>query len=594
MPARVRAGERRRARGTGRTTTPDPFLARSLMDPLYSPFLLADYYRVLEWLTALVAVLVLVSGLDDLFIDIYYWVREAWRALTVRRRYAPLTAAQLRERPEQPMAIMIPAWHEYDVIAPMLANMVSTLEYQDYHIFVGTYPNDVRTIEEVERMRRRYRHLIRVEVPHDGPTCKADCLNWVVQAVFKHERLHERAFAGIVLHDSEDVVHPLELKYYNYLLPRMDFIQLPVTSLERQWYELVAGTYMDEFAEWHSKDLVVRESIAKVVPSAGVGTCFSLRALHVLCENTQNQPFNVDSLTEDYDIGNRLGQLGMKQIFGRFEVDYVTRRSSWFGLGKDRVNTLRLPLGVREFFPDTFRTAYRQKARWTLGIGFQGWEQVGWRGSLATKYLLYRDRKGLVTSFVAMLGYLLVLNFLVFFAAYEFGWWTVHYPPMLHPGSWVVTVMAINGLLLIWRMVQRAYFVTHMYGWEHGLLSVPRMIVGNFINAAAAARAWKLFLSNKLFGTRLVWDKTMHDFPSDEQLVQTRQRLGEVLLSWRAIDSEQLANALRLQSESRRPLGTILVDNGWLDHATLDEAIAFQQGDSVFAGLDSHSPQEHA
>ncbi|WP_043116806.1 glycosyl transferase family protein, partial [Pseudacidovorax intermedius] len=332
------------------------------MDSLYWPYLAADYYHLLEVLTATVAVLVLISGLDDLFIDLWYWVREAWRALTVRRRYAPLSVAQLRERAEQPMAIMIPAWHEYDVIAPMLANMVSTLEYRDYAIFVGTYRNDARTIEEVERMRRRYRHLVRVEVPHDGPTCKADCLNWVVQAVFKYEKSTGQRFAGVVLHDSEDVLHPLELKYYNYLLPRMDFIQLPVTSLERHWFELVAGTYMDEFAEWHSKDLVVRESLAGTVPSAGVGTCFSLRALHTLAEATQNQPFNVDSLTEDYDIGNRLGQLGMKQIFGRFEVDYVTRRTKWFGLGGEKVHALRMPLGVREFFPDTFRTAYRQKA----------------------------------------------------------------------------------------------------------------------------------------------------------------------------------------------------------------------------------------
>lgn len=564
----------------------------SRMDSLYWPYLAADYYHLLEVLTATVAVLVLISGLDDLFIDLWYWVREAWRALTVRRRYAPLSVAQLRERAEQPMAIMIPAWHEYDVIAPMLANMVSTLEYRDYAIFVGTYRNDARTIEEVERMRRRYRHLVRVEVPHDGPTCKADCLNWVVQAVFKYEKSTGQRFAGVVLHDSEDVLHPLELKYYNYLLPRMDFIQLPVTSLERHWFELVAGTYMDEFAEWHSKDLVVRESLAGTVPSAGVGTCFSLRALHTLAEATQNQPFNVDSLTEDYDIGNRLGQLGMKQIFGRFEVDYVTRRSSWFGLGREKVHALRMPLGVREFFPDTFRTAYRQKTRWTLGIGFQGWEQVGWRGSLAAKYLLYRDRKGLVTSFVAMLGYLLVLNFMLFFLAYQFGWFTVHYPPLLHPGSWVVTVMAINGVLLVWRVLQRAWFVTRMYGWEHGLLSVPRMVVGNFINAAAAARAWRLFLSHKLFGTRLVWDKTMHDFPSDDHLVQTRQRLGELLLSWRAIDPEHLEAALRQQAQSRRPLGAILVDNGWLDDATLDEAIAFQENDSQFVGLETHTQQQ--
>ena len=32
----------------------------------------------------------------------------------------------------------------------------------------------------------------------------------------------------MVLHDSEDVLHPLELKFFNYLLPRKDMIQLPV------------------------------------------------------------------------------------------------------------------------------------------------------------------------------------------------------------------------------------------------------------------------------------------------------------------------------------------------------------------------------
>lgn len=559
---------------------------------LYWPYFFADYYRCLEILTAVVSVVILLSSIDDLFIDVWYWTRQAYRSVMVRRRYKRLTAQELRDRPEQPMAIMVPAWLEYDVIAPMLSNMVSTLEYKDYTIFVGTYRNDARTIAEVERMRRRYRQLVRVEVPHDGPTCKADCLNWIVQALFRHEKHMPAPFAGVVLHDSEDVLHPLELKYYNYLLPRMDFIQLPVTSLERSWFEIVAGTYMDEFAEWHSKDLVVRESMSSMVPSAGVGTCFSHRALHELSRTMDNQPFNVDSLTEDYDIGTRLSRMGMKQIFGKFNVDYVTRRVGWFGLGREKTGTIQMPLGVREFFPDTFRTAYRQKARWTLGIGLQGWEQVGWSGSLATKYLLFRDRKGLVTSFMAMLGYLLMFNFLLFFIADALGWWTVYYPSVFSPGGWLMTVMGLNAFALMLRVVQRAYFVTSMYGWEHGLLSVPRMIVGNCINAMAAARAWKLFLSNKLFGTRLVWDKTMHDFPSADQLVQRRRRLGEVLLSWRAIDEEHLDQALQLQSASGRPLGTILLENGWLDEGTLEEAISFQREESAHAAEFSHaSPQ---
>ena len=151
---------------------------------------------------------------------------------------------------------------------------------------------------------------------------------------------------------------------------------------------------MDEFAEWHARDLVVRESLSGMVPSAGVGTCFSRYALTTLAAETDNQPFNTDTLTEDYDIGARLMQHGMKLIFCLFPVDFIVQRKSWFGLGHLREVRVRMPLCVREYFPSTFKTAYRQKARWTLGICFQGWQQVGWSGSLATKYLLFRDRKG--------------------------------------------------------------------------------------------------------------------------------------------------------------------------------------------------------
>ena len=180
-----------------------------------------------------------------------------------------------------------------------------------------------------------------------------------------------------MLHDSEDVLHPVELKFFNYLLPRKDMIQLPVASLERHWFELVAGTYMDEFAEWHAKDLVVRESIAGAVPSAGVGTCFSRRAMLALVERDGAQPFNTESLTEDYDVGTRM-------LAARHAVDFRALSGAIHdapqGLVRPRPrarNQLTMPLCVREFFPDTFRTAYRQRARWTLGIGLQGWAADG-------------------------------------------------------------------------------------------------------------------------------------------------------------------------------------------------------------------------
>lgn len=548
------------------------------MSSLYLPYLIADYYKAFEIFTAVVGILILLSGLDDLFIDAWYWVREIFRTLTVKRKYPRLTAAQLRAKAEQPLAIMIPAWLEFDVIAPMLENMVSVLEYKAYTIFVGTYHNDPRTINEVERLRRRYRQLVRVEVPHDGPTCKADCLNWIIQAIFAHEQSSGTRYEGMILHDSEDVLHPLELKFFNYLLPRIDFIQIPVTSLEREWYELIAGTYMDEFAEWHSKDLVVRESLSRMVPSAGVGTCFSRHAMTRLASETNNQPFNTDSLTEDYDIGTRLARRGMKQIFGKFPVQYISSRNTWFGLGPKKTKTLNMPLGVREYFPDTFRTAYRQKARWTLGISLQGWQQVGWAGSLATKYLLFRDRKGLATSFISILAYILLLHFMLFYLLDVLGLWTVYYPSTFPANGWLVTLIWLNSLMLALRVIQRCYFVGNIYGWEHALLSIPRMVIGNFINAMAAARAWRLFLAHLIFRAPLVWDKTMHDFPSSSQLASQRLRLGDLLVSWQVIDDDSLSEALAEQQVSKIPLGRILTAKGQLTEAALAEAIAFQAG----------------
>ena len=110
----------------------------------------ADYYANLEVLAAVLAVLIIISGLDDLVIDIWYWSRRVGRWFANRKKpYRPLTALQLQERVEQPLAVMVPAWMEYDVIAAMIENMVTVMDYKNYMIFVGTYVNDAATIAEV-------------------------------------------------------------------------------------------------------------------------------------------------------------------------------------------------------------------------------------------------------------------------------------------------------------------------------------------------------------------------------------------------------------------------------------------------------------
>ncbi|MFG1401406.1 glycosyl transferase family protein [Xanthobacter sediminis] len=543
---------------------------------LYWPYLLADFIVVVEYASAVVAVLILLSSLDDLFIDAWYWTRRVYRRFAIEPFIRPLSAQALYQKDEQPLAIMIPAWQESDVIAAMIENMVRTLDYRRYMVFVGTYPNDPATISEVERMRRRYKQLVRVELRHPGPTNKADCLNAVVRAIFQHEQMSGTEFAGLILHDSEDVLHPLELRFFNYLLPRKDMIQVPVVSLERHWSELVAGIYMDEFAEWHAKDLVVRESVAGEVPSAGVGTCFSRRAVMHLRTHDQGEVFNTASLTEDYDISARLKDAHMQAIIARFPVEFRVKRETFFGFGPDKEIQLSMPLCVREFFPDTFRTSYRQKARWALGIAFQGWQHMGWQGSLASKYFLMRDRKGVVTSIVTVIAYVLAVMFLLIYFGGEIGFIPERYPSIFATDGWLLMVLAANATAFALRLIQRFYFVSAIYGWEQGLMSVPRVVMGNFVNFAATLRAWKLFLGHIFLGRRIVWDKTMHDFPENDPFAHRRQRLGELLVTWQAVLPEHLEEALAIQRGQQQPLGRILISKGWLDDETLAEAIAYQ------------------
>ena len=527
---------------------------------------------VLQWTTLVVALLIAVSSLDDLFIDTVFWAMKAKRWLTRRSVDGPPDAEVLVAQPEMPIAIMLPAWQEHDVIASMVENATGTLAYRNFTIFIGTYANDAATIAEVEKIARRHSQVRHVRLPHDGPTCKADCLNHIVADIRAMEKEQAKSFAGMVLHDSEDVLHPLELHLFNYLLPFRDMIQLPVVSLEQRYTDFVAGTYMDEFAECHTKDLVVRQRLAKTVPSAGVGTCFSNRAIAALEED--GDPFNTATLTEDYDIGNRLAARDMATGMALYPVTFRTRRNSFPGMGKDRIVDIEMPLCVREHFPGTFTTSYRQKARWILGIALQGWMQLGWSRSGIENYFLARDRKVLVTPTLTMLAYALV------FAFAAIGLWSAaaghSLVAVFRDAPFLEALLWFNAGALALRLGQRIYFVKRLYGFGHAVMTVPRLVVLSFINFAASMRALRIFLAARRQGRAIVWDKTMHRFPSDEWLGQNRRRLGEILLSWDAVTSPALEKALLDQKAHGGRLGDLLIDCGAIDENVLTDALAMQ------------------
>ena len=93
-----------------------------------------------------------------------------------------------------------------------------------------------------------------------------------------------------MLHDAEDVVHPLELSLFDQLIDRAGVIQLPVLPLIDPSSRWISGHYCDEFAEAHAKELVVREAVGASIPLAGVGCAIAREPLARLAAMHDGRP----------------------------------------------------------------------------------------------------------------------------------------------------------------------------------------------------------------------------------------------------------------------------------------------------------------
>jgi bacteriophage N4 adsorption protein B len=536
-------------------------------------------------LTAIVAVSFLLSGIDDFFIDAFYWIRLVYRKLFLGRRIRPIRQQVLGSIPEKWTAIWIPAWHENEVIDKMITHTIECMNYKNFDIFVGTYPNDQATQDAVDSVRIRFPQVEKIVCPNPGPTNKADCLNWVFQGMLLTEQRKGIHYEIIVLHDSEDIAHPLELKLFNWLIPRKDMVQLPVIPLERPASCWTAGTYLDEFAENHLKDLLVRERLTKVIPSAGVGTAINRAALNQIATQRKNELFNINTLTEDYEFGQGFSKLKRTGILAQFTVARTqTVMRGWWRKRKE-VRVVHERVAVREFFPDRFRLAVRQKSRWVLGISLQGWKNLGWPPGGWMKYMLYRDRKTLYANVINALGYLVILYWLVNGVIYGWG-----RGPNLVGSRWISYVIVADTFLMAHRLIQRFVSVARISGWYQAFLSIPRVVVGNAINFVATVMATKQFFVSERSGKRVEWKKTAHVFPSTAQLMQHRRRLGDLLLENRLITLTQLQSALLAQQKHGKKLGEVLKNMGYISErdllAVLSRQLSVPVGSIDFRSVD--------
>ena len=545
--------------GTGSTQ------GRAEIFAFLSPLALLYYHRFVisqtdRWVAVCLvplALWVLLNGLDDLVLDVA--CACSWLAAKFSRRaqFRRPTEIELDSLPQKRIAVFVPLWKEHRVIQKMVEHNITANRYRNWDIFIGAYPNDSPTLAAIREAKKQVKNVHLAVCPHDGPTSKADNLNWIYQRMLLMEEEEGIHFDIIMTHDAEDIIHPDSLRWINYFAERYDMVQIPVLALPTPVRELTHGVYCDEFAEFQMKDLRARQVLGGFIPSCGVGTGFKREALERLAAAHSNRIFEPVCLTEDYENGFRMHRLGCPQFFVP-----VYRGEQTF-------------VATREYFPRKFKAAVRQRTRWITGIALQSWQRHGWRDTAGQFYWFWRDRKGLVGNLAAPLS-----NVLFLYGATTWAW-------SRHSGEpWGLAHVARNPLLRyafygtlglqLFHMLIRAFCSARVYGWVFASAVPVRAIWGNWINCFATVMAYYRYFSAVARGRPLVWLKTEHAYPSRAALVENKQKLGEVLVWCQYLMPEDLEAALAVKPASMR-LGDYLVEQRKITVNDLYEALSLQQ-----------------
>ncbi|HEX4230659.1 MAG TPA: glycosyl transferase family protein [Bryobacteraceae bacterium] len=502
------------------------------------------------YLLAVLAASLIASGLDDLvptFICLWRLLRRD------RSEYALLAPAPFSK--ERRIAIFVPCWKESAVIERMIRHNLAAVRYRNFDFFLGVYPNDEATVEAVERLTRGFRNVHAACCPHPGPTSKADCLNWIYQRMLLYEEDRGVAFDTVVMHDAEDMIHPEALNVIDRHRDRYEMVQVPVLPLPTPFAEFTHGIYIDDFAEFQTIDVPARQWSGSFLPSNGVGTAFSRDLLSRMASEHGNRIFEPASLTEDYECGLAVYQLGFSQVF--------TRLSG----GREHVTA------TREYFPRAFWPAVRQRTRWVMGIALQSWERNGWRGSWLNRYWFWRDRKGLVANPLGFLTNVLFAAGVVDGIASQ----VAHRPWAFAVHNRSIQVLCATTLTLqCLRLGIRMLCVARWFGVGCAAGVPLRAGYANLINCVATFRAVFGYAKARLMGLPLAWLKTEHAYPNREALRFHRRDLADVLVGAGYLDREML---LVIQKKARgEDLADFLVQHGLLSDENLCEAMSLQSG----------------
>ena len=542
-----------------------------------------SFFEFVQVFGFILILLYLLCGIDD---TIWFLLSVIVGFFRKKDKDEELDFNALRNTPPKMLAVSIAAWHEANVIGDVIANFVNTTDYPKsmYHLFVGVYPNDPDTIHAVEEAGKLYPNVHAVINCKEGPTTKAQNLNHVIRQIKEFERKNHVRFASLTVHDSEDVIHTYELLATNYLIDKHPAIQFPVFPIMKMprfgnfFKQITTATYADEFAENHYIALVERRNMKAFVPCAGTGFALSRETLEAFGDE---DVLPSESLTEDYLLSLNLYKKGIPLYYvlnkfprvmqnGKVKSDFITTRS---------------------LFPNTFKTAVKQKTRWTYGITMQS---IGLKDIFRSKgvsflgrYSFYKDAKVKIVNLIPFFGYIA--------SVYCIAALFTSLPPLYTKDSPVYYMAIAVFTMMIIRQIFRGYALHQVYGFRSvffGCLLPPlfpiRLIYGNIINFTATFRAFKM----KFFGDKktnkivnkehkqkakkeVKWAKTDHDFLSKDQLRRYRRLLGDTLIVQGNITPKRCNEALKkLDREHGEQLGTYLVRHGDITEEEMMQALA--------------------
>jgi adsorption protein B len=286
-----------------------------------------------------------------------------------------------------------------------------------------------------------------------------------------------------------------------------------------------------------------------------VGCGFERKALQRLADSRGGQIFDPDSLTEDYENGFRLHELGYRQIFVPLRLDTGA------------------PIATREYFPRSRRAAVRQRSRWIAGIALQGWERQGWRAPWLQRYWFWRDRKGLVGSLLCPIANL----------AFVYG--LVRWQPLTEGMPCMAWLYAATLAITVFQVSMRMRSSSRIYGWRFASLAPLRMFWGNLLNFHASVKAVSQFTTARVRRRTLRWQKTEHSFPLHPVHAQGRPRLGELLVRMHCLNTDDVESAMRSLPTGSR-LGEHLLQLQTLTEENLYAALSSQAGIPLGAPLD--------